>query len=293
MTCHLPEQIRGLHFDPDVVFFQIQHDEIQKEPVSHVLNNSIIKLQEAGAFVINWTGDIRNTVPRWMYGFKADLTCFSNWRDVHTFKGKSDFLNIGIDPVAFNKYHNEEVGFRKFKTLEEGTHDVVFMGNDFGHFPLSSYRKQVVSKLHNKYGIKFGLYGNGYQNSRKQLNAVADNPYDMQQAESWVYNKAKIAISVSHYDVDGYFSDRLLRCLGSNVCVLSHNYQGIERDFEPGKHLVTFDNVHDLIQKCDYYLAHDNERETIAAAGYDFVHKNYTYKNMAENIVKLYKTHSS
>jgi len=45
--------------------------------------------------------------------------------------------------------------------------------------------------------------------------------------------------------------------------------------FEPGKEIVTFGSSLDLIDKVRYYLAHDEERENIARAGYDRVVRDY------------------
>jgi len=52
---------------------------------------------------------------------------------------------------------------------------------------------------------------------------------------------------------------------------------GLYEIFEEGKHFVTYTSDQDLIQKAEYYLNHEQEREKIAQAGYERVWKDLTY----------------
>ena len=44
---------------------------------------------------------------------------------------------------------------------------------------------------------------------------------------------------------------------------------GYVGDIQPGKALVEFKGIDDLLTKIEYYLANDEERETIAQYGYE------------------------
>jgi len=48
-----------------------------------------------------------------------------------------------------------------------------------------------------------------------------------------------------------------------------------EQIFEPGKEAVFYDSTADAIEKIEYYLAHDQEREQIARAGFARMHRDY------------------
>jgi spore maturation protein CgeB len=48
-----------------------------------------------------------------------------------------------------------------------------------------------------------------------------------------------------------------------------------ERIFEPGKQAVFYDSIEDAIEKIEYYLNHDEEREKIARAGFARVQSAY------------------
>ena len=258
------EIIKAGAVNKGLVFIQIQSDGISP--------NTIRTLREQGSFVINWTGDVRHTVPGWMHNFGSDLTCFSNMNDVDAFEYNSDFLQIGYDPEIYTKEGNRLTN----------TPEVVFMGNSFANqFPLSGFRREMVHYLKDIYVNNFGVYGGGWPFPSGNFNGD-------QTAESQVYRSVKIAINCSHFDYRRYTSDRMFRILGSGCFCLTKWYPEIETDFEDGKHLVVWRTLPELKEKIDYYLAHGNERQIIADAGHEYALNNFTFQHMADNIIKLY-----
>lgn len=257
-------------FNPDIVFIQIQSPNI-------ILPETISKIRETGAFVMNWTGDVRSEIHSWFKEFGADVTLFSNMPDVikMTEEGyNADYLQIGIDPKIFTP----EGSIVKCQ-------DIIFLGNNYGAeaFPLSQYRIDIVEALKNRYGSRFGVYGNGWGD-------YTDGEVNSSQiTEAAIYRGCKIAINCSHFNYSRYFSDRMIRLMGSGAFCLSHNYNDIDKDWDIGEDLVTFDNIDGLIQKCDYYLKNNTERNIIAATGCNKTHKTFRYSNMVDNISKIYK----
>ena len=253
-------RIRAL-FDqhqPDCVFMQLQQ--------ANMINIGLIEYMSKKAILINWSGDVRNELFQWYVDFdKYCVSCFSNMRDVEEIGG--EYLQIGFQDDIFNNV-------KKQKSI-----DIIFMANQSMGFPLSEYRIEVADVLRTNYK-GFELYG-GWPGSNGNL---MKNQY----AEAEYYRASKIAISVSHFNIDRYFSDRLIRSMGSGCFTLSHHYEGIEKDFEVKKHLDTFHDTDELIEKIDYYLENEKEREKIALAGYKHVHKNFTTKNMVNDILRIY-----
>jgi len=250
----------------DLAFFQIQAENVIEPEVFRIL-------KEAGTFTLNWSGDIRRNTERWYFETGADLTCFSNMRDIQALRSagiQADFLQIGIDPKVFNLHGIEKHHYK---------HDIVFMGNNYGgQFPLGRERNELVNRIRRMGGAVYG----GYQGAIGNLNGN-------QLEESICYNNSKIAINHSHFNVEAYTSDRLFRILGSGCFCLSHHYQGIEQDFQVGNHLATYTDLNDMQRKIDYYLKHNDEREEIAMSGYELCHKKHRYKQMVQNIIKLYE----
>ena len=253
----------------DIAFFQVQTPGIVHPFLFH-------NIQEKGIFTVNWSGDMRQNTPDWYFNTGANLTLFTNERDVDNFRKrnlKSDFLQIGIDPKVFN-IHGEK----------RDHHKVVYMANNYGsQFPLGRERTSIVQMLVNSGNV---VYGNGQRGAKGSLNGN-------QLEESKVYNNCDIAINHSQFNEERYTSDRMFRILASGVMCLSHHYLGIERDFEVGKHLDTYHTLREMQDKINHYLANPEQRERIAKNGYDYCHSAFTYKSMVENLIELVNKYSN
>jgi spore maturation protein CgeB len=103
-----------------------------------------------------------------------------------------------------------------------------------------------------------------------------------------LYSSTKIVVGDSQPSPH-YWSNRLYETLGRGGFLLHPHTEGIETEFEDGKHLVLYDrnDLQDLYDKIDYYLSHDNARETIRRAG--FVKGKYTYKDRCRELMKNYE----
>jgi spore maturation protein CgeB len=257
-------------FKPDITFMQIQTAGI-------VRPETIEYLKSKGSYVINFTGDARVPLPDWYIhlGKHFDITLFSNESDVAFMRSlglKSDFLQLGFDPEIYNPSGHSLNG-----------KDIVFMANNYpGHFPLSDFREKIARMLRASFGESFGLYGSGW--------VQCDGSFmGNQKEEAACYRGSKIAINCSHYDLERYTSDRMLRLLGSGTMCLTKHYPGIEKDYEDKKHLAIWYDIPDLIAKCEYYLANYEERIAIAKAGCDLSHERDSFKSMVENIINIYQ----
>jgi len=276
----LSEKVKGLTFVPDLVFLQLQSDTIQNRSTVEFLGPLISELKEKGSFVINWNGDIRVTTPLWMLRFTdfVTLTAFSNQRDINTFTNQGHackFLQIGIDPLIYNNLDAPATDAK----------EIIFMANHYGNvFPLSNFRKQIALSLKSRYGDRFGLYGNGFSSVDGNYNVQGDDVTKWQSAEAAVYRGCKMAISISHFKVERYTSDRLLRIMGCGCLALTHNYLGIEKEFVPGTHLRTFNDELELYDLIDYYLEHEEEAKLMGQFAADLIYQEYTYKAMVEDI---------
>ena len=262
---------------PDTIFLQIQSDTIDGKNTNAYIGGIIKAFRDKGAFVINWTGDLRNTTPPWMVEFakNVSITMFSNMRDVEYCKARginTGFLQQGIDTNIFRP-----------DGVKGNAPEIVFLANNYvNQFPLSGFRKEAINLLRRKYGNRFKVYGNGW-------GADSGNVNNSQYEEAKIYRSAKIAISISHYNVDRYFSDRLGRALCSGTFVISHNYKGIGKDFEVDKQLVTFNDLNDMCNKIDYWLNPEQEeaRLAIARAGQEQASKEFSYQNIIKQILEL------
>lgn len=62
---------------------------------------------------------------------------------------------------------------------------------------------------------------------------------------------------------------------------------GLNKLGTDGEHFVTYDeSLNDFLDKFDYYLKHEAEREIIARSGHQHFSQNHTYKHRVEKIFR-------
>lgn len=80
---------------------------------------------------------------------------------------------------------------------------------------------------------------------------------------------------------------RTFEALACKRLLLTEDIPAVRDHFEDGKHLVLFKTIDEAVDKAKYYLAHDDERNAIAEAGYrEFLDK-HTYLHRAKEILKV------
>ncbi len=259
---------------PDLIFMQLQTQDII-DPIT---------ASKLHGFVLNWTGDCRENI-NWLrnLGPYVDATCLTNETDTDQLRQEginSWFLQIGFESKIFNPNGPRLTT----KNTIWGYPDVVFMGNHYNaRFPLSQERYSITKRLHDTYGNRFLLCGQGW-------NIPAINLMGQPKKEAMVYRSCKIAINSNHFIHKRFSSDRLHRIMGSGAFCLTRWYPGIEKDFIDGVHLKTFKNEDEMIYLINYYIENELERTEIAEAGCKLIHEKFTWmanKKLIEQIASF------
>lgn len=263
-------------FKPTVIFMQLQSEDI----ISTLFARYIRKK----AYVVIWSGDVRNNIV-WQEELAehVGLTLFSNDHNTKQLQKKglrSDYLQVGFD----DKTYKWNPALKNFNYGE-----IVYLANNYKpnqhvNFPLSGLRSDMIHYMTATFGNNFKIYGEGWQNTRRL------SPPE----EVACYNSCKIAINLSHYDYSRYTSDRMFRIMASGAFCMTHRYKDIELDFKDGKHLICWDSIGDLVEKCKYWLKPENEekRKKIAETGYKFVHSHHRWKNRFQELITIIKKHN-
>jgi len=254
---------------PDYCFMQLQRPGIMDVAV----------LQESAKYtrIINWTGDVRNH-PGWYdwmatIGREIHLTLFSNETDVEILRRlgvKADYLQVGFD----NHYYRRHLRIN-------GWPEIVFVGNHYDMFDLSAYRTNTVLAMQNAFPGRFRVFGSGWENV-----GICTEPLG-HTMEAECYNSCKLALSVSSFHYERYYSDRLLRIMACGCCPISHAYPGLEKDFRPGYDIVKFTDPTDLINQCRYYLQNDGERKAIGVNAHQTAHSKCTWDIRCKELSSL------
>jgi SAM-dependent methyltransferase len=148
--------------------------------------------------------------------------------------------------------------------------DVIFVGGgaEYGH-PEWSYRHELVEWLERTYGTRYKKYGHPQRTVRGG---------DLNQ----LYANSKITIGDSvniGFNHKNYTSDRLFESMGRGAFTIYPRIEGVAELFDEGVNAVWYDygDFEGLKKTIDYYLEHDEEREAIRRAGFEFVKGNHTY----------------
>jgi spore maturation protein CgeB len=98
--------------------------------------------------------------------------------------------------------------------------------------------------------------------------------------------KAVSSTKINLNFTDGGTSDRTYKILASRGFLLTQTWSYMEKEFEDGKHLVTFKDQDELREKIKYYLENEEEREKIALCGYNEVQK-YNRDNWVRRVTNV------
>ena len=104
---------------------------------------------------------------------------------------------------------------------------------------------------------------------------------------SMVFNESKIVLNQAYSDDTNM---RVFEGMASGSMLLTPRVPHLDKLVTDGVHCVMYDSTEDAIEKAHFFLAHDEEREKIAKAGYDEVYEKHQYKHRAEKMLELFES---
>lgn len=103
----------------------------------------------------------------------------------------------------------------------------------------------------------------------------------------WVFHNSKINLNISLRSIQSGIPLRALDIMGAGGFLMSNYQPELAEYFEDGQELALFTSAQDLIEKTAYYLAHEEEREAIARAGFAKVKQLFSYGVRVEEMLRL------
>lgn len=100
-----------------------------------------------------------------------------------------------------------------------------------------------------------------------------------------VYAESKINLNISLKGIEGGTPQRIMDIIGAGGFVLTNYCSETAELFEENKEIVMFRDPEELLEKASFYLAHDEEREKIARAGYEKLINCYTYEKKLQKLI--------
>lgn len=255
----------ALKFRPDLAFCQFQHDNVISRKFPQ-------KLNEAGCFTVNWSGDVREPMPNWYVNLSKhfDVTAFTNMPDVEEIRAmghRSEFLQIGYDERLYN-------------TDGEGERSgVVFIGNNYRFgYPQSAAREEMVKRMAEVFGPEFVTYGIGWDGL---VPSTTIGGYVREPGDADVLRRSSVAVGMDHFFRAGFASDRLLRATACGCAVVQWHYDSIEVEHP---HVIAVRSLDEMVGAVRTLLADPIEAGRLGALNAANTLANHRWDNRVKQI---------
>lgn len=130
------------------------------------------------------------------------------------------------------------------------------------------------------------LYTADHKTAKERLQGVKIGPrVEYGKAASLVFAGSKINLNIALKGIEGGTPQRIIDIMGAGGFVMTTYCTETAELFEEDREIVMFRSPEELLEKTDYYLTHDKEREQIARQGYEKVINCYTYENKMKELI--------
>ncbi len=253
-------------FEPDIVYVQ---------NLSYVSDDTLARLKKISGFV---AAQIASEAPPPDRLRRYDLILTSFPHFVERFRAlgvDSEYFRIGFDSRVLDRLadvETEQAGAVFCGALGRAQHDA---GN------------ALLERAARRTRIDFwGYNATGWDEG----SPILANYH----GEAWgigmfrVLRQSKIALN-RHIDVAENFANnmRLYEATGVGTMLLTDAGSNLAELFDPGREVETYADEDELVDKIEYYLAHDDERRVVARAGQERTLREHTYRDRMRELVTL------
>lgn len=252
------------NFKPDVVY---SHN------LSTLSPDTLVEIKKHCKLLV---GQIACPLPdsKYLKEYDLILTSFPHFLEKFSAMGiQSEYFNLGFEEGILPKLK---------KTNEQ--YDVAFIGSfDSKHGTTTELFEYASEK------VSIDFWGPGV-NRLSEDSPIRKNHHG-EIYGTMMYNvlyNAKIAIN-RHIDIAGNHANnmRLYETTGVGTMLITDAKSNLATLFKPGVEVETYTSKEELVEKIEYYLKHDNEREKIAKAGHARTLADHTYKKRMAELVNI------
>ena len=129
----------------------------------------------------------------------------------------------------------------------------------------------------------YGMNGKPLLYDARYFEAIANAKMGINISQIWTRGNCEKA---ADEDLYLYSSDRIAHYLGSGLLTFITRDHKLEELFAPDKEAVYFDSKEELLEKITYFRTHDDQRKTIAKAGWEKAHTHYNERLIAKYLVE-------
>lgn len=143
-------------------------------------------------------------------------------------------------------------------------------------------RYRYLKTIGERFDLSIFTAGEKYDDICAHWNGFVDYEKEM----PLVFTKSRINLNFTPRMIHSGISLRVLDVMACGGFLLTNYQPEIDEFFKDGVDLVMFEDEEDMIEKIEYYLSHEDEREKIAENGFSKVLYGYTYRQAFEKIFK-------
>ncbi|MGM0882771.1 MAG: CgeB family protein [Bacillota bacterium] len=280
----------GVPMQPDLAEFAIAaQPDLVLVLEGHTMDVAQIdRIREAGIRTAVWLTDdpyytdiTAAIVPHYDYIFTLELSCLEFYRQLGC--TQVHYLPFAADVRIFRPLH---VDFSRRR-------DVCFLGNAFWN--RVKLFDQVAPYLASKNTYISGFWWKRLKKYRILANNIDLNRWLVPEESNVMYNASRIALNLhrAHDDNTLNSNSRQIPALSPNPRVfeiaacgtmqLTDIREDLGRFFTPGEEIVTYASPQEMIEKIEYYLHHEDERQAIALRALHRTLREHTYpKRLAQ-----------
>lgn len=206
-----------------------------------------------------------------------------------TMEAQKDLQGINIiDRMLTPEILMELENYFELEKSEDSLSDLnlIFSVTTLGFKIAQKQRRSILIELSKHHDVS--LYTNSNTNDLIRVNYRGSVDYWEEMPK--VFAGSKINLNMTIPNIKSGIPLRIYDILGAGGFCISNFQAELPMFFENEKHLVWYYNERDLYEKVDYYLNHDEERQRIAQAGYEFVKENCSYENRIREMLEIIET---
>ena len=280
---------------PDLCFFFLFRDEIKKETIKKIS-------KESGSITFNWFAD-----DHWrFYNFSRYYAPLFHWVSTTDSQAVEKYHKIGCKNVIKTQWACNHFLYKPINLPK--VYDVTFVGQPHGN------RRKVIGGI-KKAGIDVRCWGKGwstgrvaqkemikiFSQSKINLNLTKSSGKVSLKSLASIFFKRRLNGSLQLVSPKFWFGNfqavlakkreqiktRNFEVPGCGGFLLTGDADNLTDYYQDSKEIIIYNNINDMIDKIKYYLQHNEERETIARAGYERTLREHTYEKRFNEIFKI------
>lgn len=172
----------------------------------------------------------------------------------------------------------------KYMTNVDGVETLSYVFSDYiiNRKLTSIERIQLLSAVAERFPLKLFTLNSQAVIPHAINMGIADYFHEM----PYVFHNSTINLNISLRSIKNGIPLRCMDILGCGGFLLTNFQSDFLRHFTPDQDFVYFENEHDLIQKVDFYLSHDEIRREIAESGHEKVLKYHNFDIIFDQILE-------